>query len=219
MIQYVYENALCAQKLEKVIVATDDTRIADCVTGFGGEYILTDKDIPTGTERVAKAAESIEADIILNIQGDEPLVPPELMDLLVETTENMNADICTPAVRIKDPGDITDPNQARVVFDKNNMALYFTRSAVPFNRDEKNIAEWLDSGEYWKHIGIYCFKRKFLFKFISLPESGLEKTEKLEQLRILENGYPVHIVKTDYQPVCVDVPEDISKVEAVLGNR
>jgi len=219
MIQRVYENAVRTSRLSRLIVATDDVRIAECVQGFGGEYIMTGKDIHTGTERTAKAAENIDADIILNIQGDEPLVPPELLDELVESLQkHENIPVCTPVTPIQSYDDLVDPNQARVLFDNRCRALYFTRAAVPYNRDNKSPEDWLSNSQYWKHIGIYCYRRDFLFKFVTLPEGRLEKIERLEQLRILEHGYPILVVKTDYYPVCVDVPEDIAKVEAVLKN-
>jgi len=217
MIQHVYENAARAELLSRVVVATDDRRIADCVETFGGEYAMTDGDIGTGTERVAAAARNSDEDIILNVQGDEPLAPPDLMDTLVESLMcNPDVPVCTPAARITLPEDINDPNQARVVFDTNMRALYFTRAAVPFNRDNHPVSGWLDRAAYWKHVGIYCYRREFLFRFVELPEGSLEKVEKLEQLRILENGYPVLIVKTGYSPVCVDIPGDIPKVEALM---
>lgn len=217
MIRRVFENALRAAKLSRVVVATDDERIAECVRAFGGECVMTGKNIRTGTERVAKAVENIEADIILNIQGDEPLVPHELLDNLVEALqEHDDIPVCTPVVQIKSYNDLVDPNQARVVFDDNCRALYFTRAAIPFNRDNKSPERWLTESNYWKHIGIYCFRRDFLFEFVRLPAGRLERIERLEQLRILEHGYPILIVKTDYSPVCVDVPEDIARVEALL---
>ena len=217
MIQRVYENAVKAKTLERVIVATDDERSADCVKGFGGECVMTGMDIKTGTERVAQAIEGIEADIILNIQGDEPLVPPELLDELVTTLiGNEDIPVCTPVTRIRSFQDLTDPNQARVIFDKTGKALCFTRAVVPHIRDVASDRVWLDHGEYWKHIGIYCFRRDFLSTFVKLPPGRLERLESLEQLRILENGYPIQVVKTDYSPVCVDIPEDIEKVETLL---
>lgn len=217
MIQRVYENAVKAKLLTEVIIATDDKRIADLAESIGAKFVMTDTGIPTGTERVAAAAENSDADIILNIQGDEPLVPPELLDELVSTLiQNPDIPVCTPVTRIKSQNDLTDPNQARVVFDNNNRALYFTRSVIPFNRDIEEKSNWLQETEYWKHIGIYCFRKDFLFKFVKLPESRLEKAEKLEQLRFLENGYQVNVVKTNYSPVCVDVPDDIQKVELII---
>ena len=176
MIRRVFENAVHAAKLSRVIVATDDERIAECVRGFGGECVMTGKNIQTGTERVAKAVENIETDIVLNIQGDEPLVPPGLLDELVETLqEHDSIPVCTPVVQIKSYDDLIDPNQARVVFDDNFRALYFTRAAVPFNRDNKSPERWLEESNYWKHIGIYCFRRDFLFEFVRLPAGRPEK--------------------------------------------
>lgn len=217
MIQWVYENASAASMLSKVIVATDDTRIADTVHGFGGEVVMTSADIKTGTERVAEASVNLDADVILNIQGDEPMVPPGLLNDLVDTLRHDESlVVCTPAVRIKKYDDLTDLNQARVLFDNSGKALYFSRAALPCNRNEQDKKSWLEQAEYWKHIGIYCFRRDFLFEFVKMPVGKLEKIERLEQLRILENGYSIQIVKTDYSPVCVDVPEDIEKVEKKL---
>lgn len=220
MIQRVYENAVRAQRLSRVIVATDDERIMKCVLRFGGVCIMTDANISTGTERVATAAKQYDADIILNIQGDEPLVSPELLDDLVRTLEdNPDIPVCTPVVKISSVADLTDSNQARVVFDNRNRAIYFTRAVIPFNRDIPVSEKWLSKTEYWKHIGIYCFRRDFLNAFINLPPGRLEQTEKLEQLRIIEHGFPILVVKTDYSPLCVDVPADIAKVESRLKNN
>ncbi len=220
MIQRVYENAEKASLLTRVLVATDDDRIAECVRGFGGEYVMTGTTIRTGTRRVAEAAKDVDADIIVNIQGDEPLAPPELFDELVGILlKNEDIPVCTPVTKITSHHDLTDPNQARVLFDNNGRALYFTRAAVPLNRDADSQQDWLSDETYWKHIGIYCFRREFLQTFIGLPEGRLEKIERLEQLRILEHGYPIMVVKTGYSPVCVDVPDDIAKVEARLNNR
>lgn len=217
MIRRVYENASKASALSQVIVATDDERIVEEVKSFGGEVVMTSPTIRTGTERVAKAVETGDAEIILNIQGDEPLVPPGLLDRLVDALiKNESIPVCTPVVKIQTYDDLVDPNQVRVVFDNNLHALYFTRAAAPFNRDNGVKENWFKQDDYWKHIGIYCFRRDFLFEFVKLPEGKLEKIEKLEQLRILENGHKILIVKTDYSPVCVDVPEDILKVEEKL---
>ncbi len=217
MIQRVYENAANASRLAQMIVATDDDRIAECVASFGGEYVMTGSSIQTGTERVAEAAKNYNADIVVNIQGDEPLAPPELFDDLVDALQRHNSlPVCTPVTKITSHNDLVDPNQARVLFDMNDRALYFTRAAVPFNRDIELQQEWLAITHYWKHIGIYCFRSDFLQKFVTLPEGNLEKIEKLEQLRILEHGYPILVIKTDYSPVCVDVPGDIRKVEALI---
>jgi len=218
MIQHVYENAVSARNLSRVLVATDDDRIAACVRGFGGECIMTDSDIATGTERIAQAAKSVNAGIILNIQGDEPLASPDLMDALVEALRHNDVPVCTPVVRIASLEELSDPNQVRVVFDDNLHALYFTRAVIPFNRDANGQSTRVKTADYWKHIGIYCFRRDFLFTFVNLPYGRLEQVEKLEQLRILENGFPILIVKTTHNPVCVDVPDDIAKVEAALSS-
>ncbi len=220
MIRRVYENAIKAELLDEVYVATDDDRIAAVIREIEGNYIMTDSAIDTGTERVAIAVKNIKADIVLNIQGDEPLAPPELLDNLVNAMiQDEGIPVCTPIVQIEEFRDLEDPNQVRVVIDKHNRALYFTRSVIPYNRDIKDRYEWQKETVYWKHIGIYCFRKEFLIDFVDMPEGILENSEKLEQLRILENGYPILAVKTDYSPVCVDVPEDIDIVEKHLMNQ
>ncbi len=218
MLRHVYENAVKSKSLDRVVIATDDDRIASCIREFEGEYIMTDSAIETGTERAAVVARDLDVDIVVNIQGDEPLVPPELLDDLVNTLSGKpDIPVCTPITRFENEIDVHDPNQVKVVLDKNDRALYFSRSLVPFNRDTIEISGIKRKTTYWKHVGIYCFRKDFLMEYVKWPTGELEKTEKLEQLRILENGYPVLTVKTDYSPLCVDIPDDIDLVEKYLG--
>jgi len=218
MIQHVYERAKASRKIDKLIIATDDNRIYDLVKNFDAESVLTSKDIRTGTDRVYFASMSLDFDVILNIQGDEPLIDPNLLDLIVKEFENDDdLDVVTPIKKVKNSDELENPNMVRVVIDKNGFALYFSRAVIPYNR-ENDIKKWLKNNIYYRHIGIYGYKKEFLKKFVEMGESYLERIEKLEQLRILENGYKIKTVLTDYNPVCVDLPEDIKKVENIIKN-
>ena len=170
----------------------------------------------SGTDRVAEAAENFDADVIVNIQGDEPLISPQAIDEVVEPFyHDDNVGMATLCRRAKTPEEIIDPNTVRVVFDNNFDALYFSRATIPFNRD-LNMADWLKNSPYYQHIGIYAYRKHFLAKLTKLPQTQLEKTEKLEQLRVLESGYKIRVVETLYNPVCVDVVEDLEKVEILM---
>ena len=216
MIQHVYERASLAEKLDKIIVATDDKRIFETVRDFNGEVVMTDSDIQTGTDRVYEASKALDFDIVLNIQGDEPLIDPDLLDSIVSEFEKDNkVYVVTPIKKVKNIDELQNPNMARVVVDKNGFAVYFSRASIPYNRD-KDISEWLDNDVYYRHIGVYGFKKFFLQKFVDMGTSELENIEKLEQLRILENSFKIKTVLTDYNPVCVDIPEDLKKIEELL---
>ncbi len=207
LIERVYHQALKA-KLDKVIVATDDKRIMDEVMSFGGVAVLTGEH-NSGTDRIAEAIEKEECDIVINIQGDEPLIKPEIIDTVALALEkNEWADVTTAAVGISDNKEIDDANIVKTVFAKNGKALYFSRNTIPYQKDKMP--------DYYKHIGIYGFRKQFLKKFVSLPQSSLEQAESLEQLRILENGYNIHVSIVKYDSIGVDVPEDIKKVEEAL---
>jgi len=218
MIQWVYERASQAQSLQKVVVATDDERILRCVREFGGEVHMTSASAPTGTDRVAELARGFpQVDVFVNIQGDEPLIDPRAIDQAVEPFfHDADLQVSTLVRRIEDPQELKDRNLVRVVFNRKGYALYFSRAPIPFNRDVQDISEWLQHGCYYRHIGVYVYRRAFLLRYPELPKSQLEKVEKLEQLRILENGYPIKVVETNYDPVCVDTPEDLERVRQYL---
>ncbi len=216
MIQHVVERVRRARYVSRVLVATDDAAIRDAVEGFGGEAVLTRRDHPTGTDRVAEVAAHIAAEIYLNVQGDEPLVDPETIDELISALgEDHSVQIAGACVAIAQPNDIMDPNITKVVRDFDGNALYFSRAPVPWVRDrgESVVAR------HWKHIGLYAFRREALLDFPTLPPGELERLEQLEQLRWLENGYRIRIVETEYDAISVDVPEDIGRVEKLLANR
>lgn len=214
MVQHVYERASQAAKVSSVYVATDDERIARAVADFGGEFIMTDPDLPTGTDRIAAAAEEIRADIIVNVQGDEPMISPEIIDATVgPLLSDSKLDVATPISRITTLEELRDPNIVKVVLGDHNRALYFSRAAIPFQRD-RPLERWLENAAYWKHIGLYAFRRAALEGFVEEEPTELEQLEQLEQLRLLARGYSISCVMAEYDSIAVDRPEDIARVEA-----
>jgi len=206
MIQRVYERAKQAESLEKVIIATDDRRIFDASLSFGADVRMTSSGHRSGTSRVAEVAAQLDSPLIINIQGDEPLLHVSMIDDLVQALQDEAIHMATLAVKNTRLADMNDQNIVKVVKDSKDFALYFSRSPIPF-----------DSADYFlRHIGIYGYQRTFLFKFESLQETRLEKTEKLEQLRALENGYKIKIVDTPHSGLSIDTPEDIIKAENFL---
>jgi 3-deoxy-manno-octulosonate cytidylyltransferase (CMP-KDO synthetase) len=217
MVQRVYEQAKRAKSLDRVVVATDDARIESVVKTFGGDVIMTSPDIPSGSDRVAAVAQRVKGDIFVNIQGDEPLIPPELIDEAVKALVNdPEAVVGTAAKLIRSPDELANPAVVKVVFDRNRHALYFSRSVIPHVRDQQHQSEWPSAAAIYKHIGIYVFRRDFLLQFSSMGESSLEKAEKLEQLRILEAGYKIVIAVTHHDSIPIDTREDVDRVLNVL---
>ncbi len=206
MIQRVYERAKQAEFLENVIIATDDQRIFAASLSFGADVRMTSSEHRSGTARVAEIAAQLDSPLIINIQGDEPLLHVSMIEDLFQALQDKTILMATLAVKDNHVADMEDQNIVKVVKDSENFALYFSRSPIPF-----------DSTDYfWKHIGIYGYQKTFLMKFDSLKETKLEKTEKLEQLRALENGYRIKIVDTPHSILSVDKPADIIKVEKYL---
>jgi len=217
MIQRVVERANSASLLSKVIVATDDVRIQEHVLGFGGECVMTTKEIQSGTDRAALVANDLDADIVINIQGDEPLIEPDEIDQVAKILiENKDVLMGTLVKRITNCDDLINPNTAKVIMDTNGNAIYFSRSPIPFYRDIQDKEKWLEKHTYFKHVGIYSYRKDFLLKFSTWRPSILEKAEKLEQLRALEMGYQIHVTETTYEPICVDTPEDLEKVREII---
>jgi len=206
LIQHVVESARRAARLERVIVATDDTRIADAVAAFGGECVMTRDDHPSGTDRVAEVAAGLpDAEIIVNVQGDEPEVSGAALDLLVTLLErDGDAPMATLATPIHDEAVYRDPSCVKVVRSASGRALYFSRSPIPLHRDGLPAGGPLGL----LHLGLYAYRREFLLKLATLPPSPLERTEKLEQLRVLEAGYPIAVGLVDEPAIGVDTPED-----------
>lgn len=212
LVQRVYEQAAKATRLDKVIVATEDTRILEAVEAFGGDAMLTSPDCATGTDRVAEVARAVDAELVLNIQGDEPLMRPEMIDQLVEGMQKETGCVMgTLARKINAADQLTNPNVVKVVVGKTGNALYFSRSQIPFVREAG------ETTTFYKHLGIYAYQREFLMKFVQLPASELEKAEKLEQLRALENGFNIRVWITPHDSIGVDRPEDVKLVEEILA--
>ncbi len=206
MIQYVYETVSRISEISDTYVATDDERIYNTVLNFGGKAIMTGKCF-CGSERVAQACKDIDCDIVLNIQGDEPMIKPEMIEDLISAFDDPAVNMATLKKLITSQEDINNPNIAKLITDINDDAIYFSRSSIPYNRDK------LDNIRFYKHIGVYGYKKDFLMKFAQLPRSPLECAEELEQLRVLENGYSIRVVETRYQSIGVDIPDHIAIVE------
>ncbi len=216
MIQHVYERTSAARRADRVVVATDDARIFDHVIGFGGEAIMTSVEHTTGTDRIAAAARELGgADILINIQGDEPLIDPEVIDTLVQALEATDCDCATPVGRISTARDLFDTNVVKVVLRKDYVPLYFSRSPIPCCRD-RQPEEWVDAHTYYRHIGIYAYRQAALEKFVGAASTPLESCEQLEQLRMLDLGMNLFCVETEYVGHAVDTPEDVMKVERVM---
>jgi 3-deoxy-manno-octulosonate cytidylyltransferase (CMP-KDO synthetase) len=220
MIQHVFERVRQATRVSRVVVATDDERIAEAVRGFGGEAVLTRSDHRCGTERVAEVAVHLPAALYVNVQGDEPLLDPAAVDAVVEALEaglaaSPPVAVATLFVPIALPAEIMDPNIVKVVTDFDGNALYFSRAPIPWVRDDVHR----HTARHLKHLGIYAFTREALLEFPTLPPGELEPLEQLEQLRWLENGYPIRAAEFAYDSVSVDVPADVERVEKILRGR
>jgi len=218
MIQWVYERTLGATRIERVIVATDDERIYQTVTAFGGEARMTSPDHPTGTDRLAEVAAAIDTDIVVNVQGDEPLIDPRMIDLavtpLLETADIPMGTLMTPLTSMEE---YLNPNVVKVVVDRQGFALYFSRAPIPYPRDHaETLAECFGVFKAFKHIGLYVYQKDFLLGYPKLPATPLENTEKLEQLRALEHGYRIRVTETDLISQGVDTPADLDQVKALL---
>lgn len=215
MIERVYRQAEASTSLSEVWVATDDDRIATHVTAFGGKVVSTLPSHESGTERCHEAWSKIgsEAGAVINIQGDEPYIAPEQIDQLAALIVREDAQIATLIKRISDTEDLLDPNKVKVVVDAANKALYFSRSAIPFMRDQP-VTVWLKNHDYYKHLGIYAYRTEVLHELVHLESSALEKAEKLEQLRWLERGKSIHCGITKFESPSIDTPDDLERVLA-----
>jgi 3-deoxy-manno-octulosonate cytidylyltransferase (CMP-KDO synthetase) len=221
MVQRVYEVALRTHLVDRVIVATDDKRILDAVQGFGGEAELTSPQHVSGTDRIAEVVDHLSCDVVVNLQGDEPLMDPRLIDdvvkLLLDDQDVSMASAQSPIDTIED---LMNPNIVKVVSDRNGYALYFSRSPIPSRF--RNLEDAGDSFGF-KHIGLYVYRKDFLKKVVNLGPSPLEKQERLEQLRVLENGYRIKLVTTKFDSIGVDTPEDLTlarkRIEQLEGQK
>jgi len=212
MVQWVVERAMEVRSLSRVIVATDDERIKNVVESFGGVAVMTRVNHPSGTDRIAEAVEGFpNADLVVNLQGDEPLLDPAMVDKLIELMVGDSSwDMGTAATLITVDNDLDDPSVVKVVWDENHRALYFSRSLIPFVRDDD-----IDVN-HWRHLGLYVYRDEFLKRMVAAPPCELEKIEKLEQLRALHLGAKMVVVETDDKGIGVDTPADIERAERLL---
>jgi 3-deoxy-manno-octulosonate cytidylyltransferase (CMP-KDO synthetase) len=217
MLQLVYERASAARYLTRTLIATDDERIREVARSFGAPVRMTRPDHLSGTDRVAEVASAEDAAIVVNIQGDEPLIDPAAIDAaILPLAHDSEMVMGTLKKKIEDPREIDDPNVVKVVVNHAGDAVYFSRCPIPYSRDGLPTA-------HYKHVGLYVYRRDFLLGYPALPVGPLEQAERLEQLRALENGYPVRVVETDYESLGVDTPQDLEKVarlfEASIGHE
>lgn len=226
LIQHVYEGCLGASLVKDVMVATDSEAILEKVLSFGGKAVMTSSKHLSGTDRVAEVVSQLDYDIIVNVQGDEPLINPQMIDDVVDLLSDSSADMGTLTKKIDNPEDIMDPNVVKIVFDKDNFALYFSRSPIPYHREllgsigfnvivkEKSLP---DDFVMYKHVGIYSYRKEVLLRLSSMRQTRLEEIERLEQLRALENGIKIKVKETIFETIGVDTPEDMERVEEWLN--
>lgn len=218
LVMHAYERARRATLLDEVLIATDDPRVVDAVRPFGANVAMTHPHHPSGTDRIAEVAATSSAEIFVNIQGDEALIDPKTIDDAVRPLlDDPNLMMSTARRRITELERVRDPNVVKVVCDIEGNALYFSRSPIPYIRDAADAEA--ATQVYWQHIGLYVYRRSFLLQYARLAQTPLEKLEKLEQLRVLENGFRIRVIDTEYEAIGVDVPEDLEKVRRILEEQ
>jgi 3-deoxy-manno-octulosonate cytidylyltransferase (CMP-KDO synthetase) len=222
MIEHVYQRAAAAPSIEQVIVATDDARIVQAVERFGGNVRMTRADHASGSDRLAEVASQLQCDIVVNVQGDEPMLDPLMIEEAIDPMRHDSiVDIATLRKRITEPRDFLDPNVVKVVVTREDFALYFSRSPVPFLRDTQTRPHpaWLRESwcRLYKHVGLYVYRRDVLLAFAALQPTSLERAESLEQLRALEHGLRIKVVETSYESIGVDTPEDLERVRQLMA--
>lgn len=217
MIQRVYEQAKKSVHLSEVVVATDDTRIEQHVKGFNGKVVMTSDQHQSGTDRCFEAMETfaVKADVVINIQGDEPFIHPGQIDEIASCFVDPDVQLATLVKKINTQEELFNVNIPKVLLNKNKEAIYFSRQTIPFIRGKKQ-EEWLENHTFFKHIGIYAYRASILKEITSLKTTSLETSEGLEQLRWIENGYKIKVELTDYESVAVDVPDDLQKLRKFL---
>jgi 3-deoxy-manno-octulosonate cytidylyltransferase (CMP-KDO synthetase) len=214
MIQHVYERAKRSKFLNDVIIACDDEKILKTVEGFGGKAVMTRIDHPSGSDRIAEVVQNLDVDIVINIQGDEPLIDYQVIDSLADVLlKDKTAQMATVIKRFKVGEDVANPNVVKVIVDSDHDALYFSRSVIPYNRDGRNDIT------YYKHLGLYAYRKDFLLKFTKMPKSSLELAESLEQLRVIQSGVRIKTIETNFESVGVDTEEDLKKVENIISKE
>lgn len=216
MIQHVWERAKQAKTLDDLIIACDDERVASTARDFGAKVAMTSKGHASGTDRISEVVNPLDVKIVINIQGDEPLIHPMMIDSVARALlEDSSLSMATVMKKITDPLSINDPHVVKVVVDKNNFALYFSRAAIPYLAVNSEV----ESPVYYKHIGLYGYTKDFLFIYKNFPPSSLERTECLEQLRVLDEGLRIKVIETKYDTVGVDTPQDLEKLKEFLSKE
>jgi len=215
MLWYVYQAAKAAATIEEVWVLTDSEEVYTVASSWGAKVLMTEEDCPSGSARIASVIDKLDADIVVNVQGDEPLLPSSVIDCLVQALDGSESDVATPVYKITDPSDLTNPNIVKVVRGLDGTGLYFSRSTIPFVRDV-DPANWNTSLSFWGHTGVYAYRRSVLLEYSSMPLGTLEQAEQLEQLRLLEAGKWILTVEIDYHSRGVDVPSDLDLVKGLL---
>lgn len=221
MIQHTYLNAKKSKLLDKVVIAVDDEKVFQVCKAFGADVYMTPKDCASGSDRIAIVTEKIpEAEIIVNIQGDEPFIKGKMIDQAIEPLLfDKKVNLSTLARRITNVDEMKSPSVVKVVFDYHNFAMYFSRSPIPYVRDARTNLEKIQLAEIYKHIGLYVYRRDSLLKFTSLKQTDLEQIEKLEQLRLLEHGFKIKIVVTEFDSLSVDTPQDLEIARLFLAKQ
>ena len=216
MIQHVWERAKQSKVLDDLIIACDDERVADVARGFGAKVVFTAKGHACGTDRIIEVVNPLDVKAVVNIQGDEPFVHPVMIDMIAQALlGDKTLNMATIMKKIEDTEELNNPHVVKVVVDKNNFALYFSRAAIPFHAPNSEVKIPV----YYKHIGLYGYTKDFLFIYRNLPASKLEAVEKLEQLRVLEEGYRIKVIETKFDTVGVDTPEDLEKAKEYLRKQ
>lgn len=218
LVLHTYERACEAALVDRVLIATDAREVAQALAPYGIVPIMTREDHTSGTDRIAEVAAEIPAEIVVNVQGDEPLIDPAIIDAAIRPLlDEPDVVMATARRRMVDPADITNPNVVKVVCDAGGHALYFSRCSIPYIRDTADRGAAAEC--YWQHIGLYAYRRDFLLQYSRMPQTPLEKLEKLEQLRVLENGYKIAVIDTEYESIGVDVPEDLERVRVLFETK
>lgn len=219
LLQHTYEGAKKSKLMDQIVIAVDDEQVAKIAKSFGAAVIMTPKECATGSDRIAIVAKEFpRADIIVNIQGDEPFISGMMIDQAIEPLLfDPDVNVSTLAKLIDNIEELKSPSVVKVVFDYKNFALYFSRSPIPFVRDAENEKEIFERADFYKHVGLYVYRKEYLLRFTQLAPTDLERWEKLEQLRMLENGFKIKIVETEYDSFSVDTPEDLEKARKIYS--
>ncbi|MDR2603143.1 MAG: 3-deoxy-manno-octulosonate cytidylyltransferase [Puniceicoccales bacterium] len=218
MVQHVYEKAKQANITDEIYVLVDSVEVEDVVRSFGGKSIMTSSECHCGTDRIVSVLDRVQADFIVNVQGDEPLLDPQSLIAICERAKTSRADIITPIFKIIDFADIDDPSRVKVAVCQSGKVLYFSRSPIPFIRGVEK-SEWLTHHQFWGHIGVYGYRRAVLENYKNLHASALESAESLEQLKFMDNGYAIDTVVAKYPTIGIDTPEDLKKATVWLNLR